>query len=199
MHRGVDVLSAPRFLALGERRKRPEHRVVGGDVAGVVFGRTDRRRALQVVITAGTHRTAQRQPDAVGPGPLRPRPVLPERRDRQHDQPRVGVGQQHRVEGTLQRRLRRLQHDVGFRGKSQKELQPVVGGDVQRQRALVGVVVPPEERALGTGQILEKGADPPPRVAGRRLDLDHVRSEVGEQPPGVLPERIAQIQHPHAV
>ena len=193
------MLSAARLLAFVEGGDRAEDGVVGGDVPGVVLGGADRRRAFEVVIAAGAHRPAQRQPDRVGPGPLRPRAVLAERRDAQHNQPRVGVGQQDGIEEALRRGLRGLQHDVGLRGEAEEEVESVVVGEVERERALVGVVVPPEEGALRPGQVVEEGADSARRVARGRLDFDHIRAQIGQQLAGVLAEGVAQVEHPRAV
>ena len=63
------------------------------------------------------------------------------------------------------------------------------GAGDPRARTILG-------RALGIGAVSCEGADAARGAARRRLELDHVRAEPGEQPPAVLGVLVGELEHP---
>jgi hypothetical protein len=74
-----------------------------------------------------------------------------------------------------------LDQDIGRRHQPAELLATRVLAEIEDDAALVGVVEPEEQAAVGIGVLLKKGADPARRIAAGWLDLDHVGAQVGEQ------------------
>ena len=188
-HRDVDVLAEPGRIAQAQRGEHPDDAVQTGDRVG--------HRDLDVdVLGAGG------DPAAGGHAGLRMdhpgvrrtvtlRALLPEPRDRQHheawvDLHEVVVGE---AEAGHDAGPEVLGDDVGPGGEPPHHVPALRRRQVDRDRALAGVLLA-EVRALRPLPEL------PRHVALRRLDLDHVGAEVGEQPAGVRAgEHPAQVEH----
>ena len=95
--------------------------------------------------------------------------------------------------------LEGLDHDVCGLGEPAEEVAAVVLAEVERDGALVGVEVPEAQRGLTAGVVGMEGRESTRGVAARRLDLDHVGAEVGEQLAGVVSHFGGEIEHAHAV
>src|SRR5688572_26605502 len=63
----------------------------------------------------------------------------------------------------------------------EQDLSPIIIADSQRNAALTGVEVSEAQAALAMGLAFGKRCLAPCTVAGRRLDLDHVHSQVSQQ------------------
>src|SRR5205807_3371892 len=76
----------------------------------------------------------------------------------------------------------------------------VVGAvEVEDDRLLAPVVLPEEERRLGPRLVAVEGPDAAGDVAGRRLDLDDLGAEPGQEQPGVLGLLVGDLDDPDSV
>ena len=191
----VDVLAAARPLPLRERQQ-------GGD--GGVAARAEAR--LGVVAEVGgralrlprdRHQAAHRPGDDVGPFVGGVRAVLPERRDRDEHQPWVELRQPLVAEAEPVHLPRRggLQDDVGRRREALEAGAAGRGLQIKNDAALIGVVGEPVQPLLGVGVVVDEGRPAAGRVAAGRLDLDHIRAEVGEELAAGLSRLARQVQH----
>ncbi len=112
-----------------------------------------------------------------------PRPVIAERRHpRRHQRREAGANRrvveaQHLVECAAAC----VEQDVSAAQQTEHLLAPRRRQQIEDDRLLVAVIVPEEQRAFEPGLILQKRTDPPRRVALRRLDLDDLGAEPGEE------------------
>ena len=109
-------------------------------------------------------------------------PGLPESADRDVYQRRVDGGYGVVVEpqfGHPSRRLR-LDQKVRAAGELQQVLPPLLSCDVERDAAFVPAVGPPVKRLLRARLVASKWTETSAGVAFRRLDRNHVGSEVGQ-------------------
>ena len=70
--------------------------------------------------------------------------------------------------------------------------------EIEHDRALAAVVVPEEERALGTFLVLVERPDAARGIAAGRLDLDDVGAEPRKRQPAVLRLLVGQLDHADA-
>jgi hypothetical protein len=74
------------------------------------------------------------------------------------------------------------------------EAAPAAGVvQVEHRAALVRVAVEERQRAIGRGDAAREGRNEAPRVAARRLDLDHLGAQVGEEPPRECAAEVGQV------
>ena len=182
--RGVDQLAEPARRPLVQRRQGRD----GGAQAGVggegVRGQRHglvppRPEAADEVARAGAGvRHGERGRRRAGLGS-----VEAERRHRHGEQrlrlapPPHAPGQPRGPGGAFQVG----QEDVGRVEQRLKQAEAQRRRDVQRHAALAGVVLQEGGRGLGRGDVGGEGGLAPRCVAGRRLDLDDVGAEAGEQ------------------
>ena len=92
-------------------------------------------------------------------------------------------------------RAKILHDNVRFFDQPTNQLDRLLAFQVERQAALSGV----ELAEIGTLPIAQRGAEPHV-VAFRRLDLDNVGADVGEQPSAIRAgQHDREIQHTHAL
>jgi hypothetical protein len=121
---------------------------------------------------------------------VRPRPVVAERRQPGPDQLGVPGPRRLRVEAP---RRRGVDDHVGP-GDQLAQAGPVGGVvDVEHDRALRAVVLPEEERPLGTLDVLGERPDAPAGRAARGLHLHHVGAEAGQHQAHVLGRLVGQL------
>ena len=86
-----------------------------------------------------------------------------------------------------------LDQDVGPLAE-RAEAVPAAGlVQVEHCAPLVRVAVEKRERAIGRRNAAREGRDEAPRIAARRLDLHHVGTQVGEEPPRECAPQIGQV------
>ena len=159
------------------------------------YGR--RIRHVLLVVAGRGHLTTRRHVHQVRAAILAPRPSLPERRQRAHDQPRVQPLQVlvPQAEGRQVARHVGLQNDVRGRRKVTHDAATLLRLDVQRNAPLGGVVVPEVKAAIGVRRVLIERPNPALRRAAGRLHLDHVGAVVSHQLAAPLPYHVGQLQH----
>ena len=170
-----------------------------GVAAARRYGRSVRHVVL--VVSARGHLPARGHLQQVGGAVVTPRPGLAERRERAVDQRRVDrperlVAQPQRAQAP---RRERLQHHVGARREPPQNglaLRPLY---VQRHAPLGRVVVPEVEAAFPVRHVVQERPDRAGGMAARRLDLHHVRAEVGHQLAAELPLLVRKLDHPKPV
>ena len=90
----------------------------------------------------------------------------------------------------------RLQEKVGGGHEPLEQFVALGAGHVQGDAAFIGRIGPPVETALGLHLVPIEGPDAPRGMASRRLDLNHVSAEVGEDFPTEEALGAGEIQHP---
>ena len=174
----------------------------GGGRADLAGGRVAGGLERLAVGAAGVeHRAAHAPRREFGALPVAVRPALPEVADRgQHDGrvrlPQRLVPQSERVEGAGAEALDR---HVAVLGEPQHRLAPALRAQVDGDRALVGVEVQEQRRALGARLVAEERRHQPRRIAlAGPLDLDHVGPVVAEHARAVRPGDVpAEVEHAH--
>jgi hypothetical protein len=71
--------------------------------------------------------------------------------------------------------------------------------DIGHDAALRRVVVPPPEASFGAGRIVDERRESALGRTTRRLDHDHVGTEVGEELARPRDVMMGELDHPHAV
>ena len=201
--RGGQRLPLPGGVAVEERPDDGHDGDLACHVVGVPHLRRYRRGVVGTgygvgVVAAVHHYPAQREMDEVRRFVLAPRPGVAERRDPHPDQPRVRplrrlVGDAEPVEVAA---WRRLQEDVAARQQIEQPL--ALRGGVDGQPALAEVVVPEIQAPIGVGNAAVERTDLPRGVAFGRLQLHYVRTEPGEQLPGVFAGLVRQLDYADA-
>jgi hypothetical protein len=173
--RDVDVLSLAGAVARTQRAQRPDH---DEQRRRGVADRSARLHRLAVGHAARVHQPAERLGRRIDPGAARMGPGLPERRDRDEDRPGVALVERLPVQSErgLERSADVLDDDVGPSDERAQDGGARGGRDV-RDDAPLAAVDADEEAAVARPLLTEAAR----LVAGRRLELDDVRSEVAEQ------------------
>ncbi len=68
-------------------------------------------------------------------------------------------------------------------------------GRIEGDAALAGGVRPPVETAFGIGIVAVERPEAARGIARRRLDLQHVRAQVGQDAPAQKPALVGEIEH----
>ena len=180
--------SAPRRCC---RRARAGGRSAAGRIPATAPGRSRQQH----------HHAAQRQVHQVRPLPPRPRPGVAERRDAGADQAREALAHRRRVQAQLaaQGAARAVEQHVGAGDQAQRRVPPLRPVQVEHDGALAAVVVPEEQRAFGVRHVAVERPDAARGAPPRRLDLDHLGAQSGEQQAGVFAQLVRYLDHPHAV
>ena len=157
------------------------------------------RHGRSVAIALAVQEPAGRRQGEVGRRAGRLGPGLAERGHRHVHEGRVDRGDRGGVEaeGGHHARGRRLDEHVGTRGQVAQRRPPVVVGQVEHDAALAQAPGLPEQRTLGVAlaPVDERRHESRGAPAGR-LDLDHLGTQVGENPPGRLGQRPGEVEHP---
>ena len=199
-HRDVDVGALAGEAAPFEGAQR-EQRGVQPDV-GVGVGVAHAERRFACVADEAVEAGDAADGGAVG-AEAGVDPVLPGKRLRDHDDVRPQLAQLLVAEAEPGQRPGPpvLDQDVGVRDDAAQHLAALVRLEVEREAALVarGVV---EERVLVRVVLRPDDRPPPPRdvEVRARLDLDHVRAEVGQHLPAdrAGPDH-AEVEHADAL
>ena len=158
---------------VADRQVRPHRRPIGiaGDVAQPAHGLADRAEARLIAVGAG----------------------LPEPRQAQHDQPGIFRGQALVTQAPFFQRAGTeiLDHDVRIPCHARHDLLAFGSAQIDGHRFLVAVLhIPPQRRALVELAPFAQG------IAIRRLDLDHLGAELGEELSGKgARNELPQLQH----
>ena len=156
------------------------HRGVGGCVQVGLRNAQPHRRPIRVA--GENQRTAGGHDDQIAVGVARLRPVLSERRDRNVDERGIDFREIGEPEMVLRQvaGIVRLDQKIGALDQPHKKIAAGVALEVERDRALVAVVRPPIERAVGMRRVLVERTDAARGRSADRLDLDDVGAHVGE-------------------
>ena len=154
-----------------------------GGSTGVPVGRPGPRQRAR-------HRVEHR----IGRPPRRPRPGSAEVGDRQRDQMPEPIGQLF-ARGAVRDGLTgntAVDHDVGARRRARSTARRSAGSSGSRT-ALRLFALCSANRRLTPRSVGARGAR---RAAARRLDLQHVGAEVGQQPAHRIAVIAGQVEHP---
>ncbi len=115
------------------------------------------------------------------------RPGLPEGRDAGHDQARSAAREIRIGETALRHQAGPFAFDdkIGFRHERTKVVLAVRRIEIERDAALADVLVNELERSIRPGLPVDERRPMARRRAARRLDQDHISTQIGEQLPGV--------------
>src|SRR5438132_10712612 len=78
-----------------------------------------------------------------------------------------------------------MNEHIRFAQQAFEHLETAVGSYVERHALLIAVEIQKRAALLGMRLAAGEGAEVPVRITGRRLDLDHLRTEVGHEFRGV--------------
>ena len=185
----VEVLARTARLRRVQADGGRQRRHVADLVAGHAARDPDR---FVVDVTGGEHRPAHRVDGEVGRLPVAVRAVLPEVRDRGQHDPRVHrrelvVAEPERVERAGRETL---DHPVGAGDEVEQPFTVRRALEIEDHAALVGVEEQERPAALRSGRVGGERRQRPRRIARGRLDLDDLRTVVGEQPRAERPHRL---------
>ena len=193
--RDVHALAASPRRPVGERGERTHRRLHPHPHGGLGDAHPHRFSAL---LARQRHRPGQGHDLEVEGGEVAVGSFLAEGRDRHDDEAGIPPTQDVVLEPPAAQRPRReaLEQEVGPLGEPKQEPAVLLAVEVQRDAPLAGIGGEPEE-ALGSAAVVSLPARrPAPRgIAPGRLDLDHVRPEVGEHLPGQEPQGARQVEH----
>jgi hypothetical protein len=193
-HGEIDDLAVARALALPQRG---EHRPGAEKTGGHIGDRFPDRGRRPVRRAGDGHEARHRLDDEVVRRPCRELTRLPEAGNTQVDEPRVARAQPCRID--LEPRgdpgAEVLYHHVAFRRQRGDDLAGARGLEVERDALLVAV-----EQSEIDARLADEWAEAARIVArARRLDLDHLGAEVGEQRRAIRPRHDArEIEHANA-
>ena len=200
VHIRVYKLTRARELPVEQSYQRPAHRIVADRVICLVSPAAHRRN-LMVIIAAAPHRPPERQRRQVAALIVPVRPLLSERRYRDHHQRRID-GAQLLVSQPQRPHIPdplAIHYHVRRRRQILEYPPPPLALQVESDAPLAGVVVPEEQAPVPARLILVERLVAPRRVARRRLHLDYVRAHVRQRLPAPRPYLPADLQHPNIV
>ena len=182
MHVHVDALAGAAGIAMQQGGEQAHDGEVAGGLVALVPAPGDRRQGV-VVVAATPGGTAAGQQREVRGLFVCARAVAAEGRHRHVDQARPIRPQGVVAEAVGGQRARpfRLQQGVGAVQQTQEQVAPGRPGPIERDRALVEVVVPEVQAALGMGIVVQEGGQVAGGGAARRLDADDVGAHVRQQ------------------
>ena len=196
LQRHVDVLPlAVAEIPVVQRGKDGRGGVLRPWEVGLIVALPHRRA---VWLAGNLHEPAGGQGDEVGGLVALPRPGLPERRDRGHNDARIYFAE--RLVSQAQRfhiaHRVALHHHVGIGHQPPEQFSPSFRLDVQGYGAFVGVVEQEVQAALWPLFVANKRASGAGLVPARRLHAHHVGAVVSQQLAAEHGLRAAQVEHP---
>jgi hypothetical protein len=176
-HRDIDVSTDARSLPLVERRERAERAVEAGHEIAEADRRTRRTPADR---TGRGHQTRHPLDEQVIGGQVAHWPVLAEAGDADDDEARVQPRHLHdrQPEAFERSGPEVLDQDVRAFEQSAEDGELVRAFEVERDAELVAVQEP-----VVRARSVDERAESAGVVSARRLDLDHLGAEIGEQHP----------------
>ena len=91
--------------------------------------------------------------------------------------------------------LERLDQHVGPLDQAPKPLTASLGLDIDDDAAFVAAKRPPEQAVLRAGSVVDERAAATRGAAAGRLDLDHVRAEVGQRLPAPVEAALRHVDN----
>ncbi len=204
VHRARDELAFARAEAIEQRSDEREGKLLAGDVIRVPHLRRDRRQVVLAarigVVAAIHHDAAEREMNQVRRLEIRPRTVIAERRHARMDQRGEFLRDRILAHAELvELALRRgFEQDVGARDERAEAVVVLLLLEIEHERFLAAVVIPEEERALGTFLVFVERPDLARGVAAGRLDLDDLGAQPRERQPAVLRLLVGELDDANA-